>query len=193
MVRTSMTGPMWKPWVPLTHRMGPRDTRAQSGREPNLRRRNRDREPKKMNLGYLQPWDRSHHRPKGFPRRPEYPVGQDMSTSLARSAVWRPWPGGHQDRRLWDESTSPEAPPDVSSARVKPVKGRHFRAYRSRLWRPAQKVPRPLTTPFAKLWKPLFLMLRVLCNVMVKHCDAPDPTVERFFNAVAVMSADDIH
>ena len=36
-------------------------------------------------------------------------------------------------------------------------------------------------------------MLRVLCNVMVKHRDAPDPTVERFFNVVAVMSADDIY
>ena len=50
--------------------------------------------------------------------------------------------------------------------------------------------PRPLLLGRGN---PCFLMLRVLCNVMVKHRDAPDPTMERFFNAVAVMTVDDIH
>ena len=35
-------------------------------------------------------------------------------------------------------------------------------------------------------------MLRVLCNVMVKHRDTPDPTVEKFFNAVAILTMDDV-
>ena len=43
-----------------------------------------------------------------------------------------------------------------------------------------RKYPAPPTTPFAKLWKPLFLMLRVLFNVMVKHRDTPDHCGEVF-------------
>ena len=101
-----------------------------------------------------------------------------MSKSLPRSDTWRPWPDGPRSRRLRDDPISPEAPPDTSSARIGPVKGRSFRKCRSRLWRLAQKVPRPPETPFVKLWKPLFLMLRVLFNVMVQRLDTPDPTVE---------------
>ena len=92
MVEMSMTGPMWKPWVPLTHRMGPREKRAQSGRGPNLRRRNRNWEPKRMDLGCLQPWDRSHHRPKGTLRRPSIPWGW-----TCRRRQQDRWPGGPQN------------------------------------------------------------------------------------------------
>ena len=80
----------------------------------------------------------------------------------------------------------------MSLARINPIKGSQFCAYRSRLWRQAQKVPRPPTTPFAKLWKPLFMMLRVLCNMVVQKPGICDTTVEMFFNAVVVPREEDI-
>ena len=80
----------------------------------------------------------------------------------------------------------------MNSARINQVKGRKFHGYRSRLWRVAQKVPRPPTTAFAKLWKPLLLTLCVLCNVMIQKPRFGDTTVELFFNAVAVLREEDI-
>ena len=192
-VRTPTTEPTWKPWVPLTRRMEPKAKQPQSGRGSNLPPRGQGRVSRRMDLVDHRPWEQSVRLPRGSPRNPEYPVERHMSKSPPRSETWRPWPDGPRSRRLWDDPISPEAPPDTSSARIGPMKGRSFRKYRSRLWRLAQKVPRPLETPFARLWKPLFLMLRVLCNVMVKHRDTPDPIVDKFFNAVAILIIDDIH
>ena len=144
----------------------------------------------------VNPRDPSHPnwsrlRPSGLLRKPGYLVERSRSTSPARSPTWQPWPNGTRNRQLQDE-TSPaaEGPPDVSSAGINQVKGRTFHGYRSRLWRLAQRIPP--TTPFAKLWKPLFLMLRVLCNVMVQKPGFGDTTVELFFNVVVVLREEDI-
>ena len=80
----------------------------------------------------------------------------------------------------------------MSWARINQVKGRKFHGCWSRLRRLAQKLPRLPTTPFAKLWIPLFLILCVLCNVMIQKPWFGNTTVELFFNAVAVLREDDM-
>ena len=117
--------------------------------------------------GRRNPQKLSHLRPSGFLRKSKCLVGQAQSTSPTKSPTWQPWRSGLRGQQPSDEaSPAGEGPLDVSLARINPIKGARFRAYRSRLLRLAQKVPKPPTTPFAKLWKPLFLMLRVLCDDM---------------------------
>ena len=180
MVRTPTKGATWKPWVPSISHMETWRRPAQNDHGENLPRQRRDRSRgrRQVNPGDLRPPNWSRLRPSGLLRKPGYLVERAPSTS----PIWRPWPNGPQGQQLQDE-TSPAAggPPYVSSARTDLVKGRKFRDYPSRLWRLAQKVSRPPTTPFAKLWKPLFLMLCVLCNVMIQKPGVGDTTVGSFF------------